>query len=327
MTEADDNIRLTRNKLREILAAARDNGPVDDSDVEAIDYDWKRPHQFSETHRVMLSQFCTQFSADLAEEFSEMCNEPSSVIIPPVKEFYCEGIRKELCEDKKNFYMVFTDGSNREIGVLILPYLSAIQWTSKMLGDINEEVAEEYEMSNLEELLLVDLCENLLSRFSELLIKQELSGVRSLSVISDRDWPIECMDYEEFTLLQLQVKQSESTVEASLVVLSSQFGPMLEIPFPDEKQSKTQQVKDAVISNLNEIPIEVDVLLGKATVAISNLMNLSVGDVIVLDRKASEPVEAIIEDKVFFHGFPAKTLNRYALAVSDMVKPGNELNN
>lgn len=327
MTESAENITLSRDQLRAVLATARDNAPVDDSDIETIDYDWKRPHQFNNAHRVLLSQFCNQFAGDLTEQFSSLCNESSRVSIPAVREFYCEGVKKDLCDDKKNYYMVFADENNREVGVLILPYLSAIEWTSKMLGDANPEIDEEHEMSNLEESLLADLCENILSKFSESLEKYELAGIHSLSILSDRGWPIECLDYEEFSLLQLQVEHSESKVEASLVILSSKFGPMLEIDFSDERQSSSQDVKDAVISNLNKIPIEVDVLLGKATVAISNLMNLSEGDVIVLDQKVSEPIDALIEDKVFFHGFPAKTLNRYALAVSDMMEPGEEINN
>jgi len=327
MTEASENITLSRDQLRDILAAARDNGPVDESDVEVFDYDWDRPHQFNDIHHGILSQFCNQLAGDFAEQFSELCNGPSRVTIPKVKEYYCDGIRKELCDEKKNFYMVFADENNREVGVLILPHLSAVQWTAKMLGDTAPEVTEEYEMSNLEESLLVELCETVLGAFSDLLIKNELGGIRCLSVLSSRGWPIECLDYEEFSLMQLQVEHSESTTEASLVVLSSQFGPLLEITFANEMQASSKEVKDAVISNLDKIPIEVDVLLGNATVAISNLMNLSEGDVIVLDRKASDPVEAIIEDKVFFHGFPAKSLNRYALSVSDMVEAGEELNN
>ena len=325
MTESGENITLSRDQLRAVLAAARDNAPVDESDLEAVDYDWKRPHQFNAAHSVILSQFCNQFAGDLAEQFSGLCNEPSRVTIPPVKEFYCDGIKKEFCDDKKNYYVVFADDNNRDVGVLILPYLSAIEWTSKMLGDTNAEVSEEYEMSNLEESLLVDLCDNLLIKFSESLKKHELAGVHSLSVLSNRDWPIECLEYEEFSLLQLQVEHSESKVEASLVIMSSHFGPMLEIIFPDENHTSSQQVREAVISNLNKIPVEVDILLGRAKVMMSNLMNLCEGDVIVLDRKASEPIEALIEDKVFFHGYPAKTLNRYSLAVSDMVKPGDEL--
>lgn len=327
MTEAGENITLSRDQLRDVLAAARDNAPVDESDLEVFDYDWKRPRQFNDTHHAIFSQFCKPLAGNLAELFSEVCNDPSRVTIPQVKEYYCDGIRKEFCDKKKNYYMIFADESNREVGVLILPHLSAIQWTAKMLGDTNPEVSEDYEMSNLEESLLIDLCENLLGKFSDSLIKQELAGIRCLSVLSDRDWPIECLDYDEFSLLQLQVEHSESSVEASLVIMSSYFGPMLEITFPDERQSNNQQIKDAVISNLNKIPIEVDVLLGKATVAVSNLMNLTEGDVLILDRKASEPIEALIEDKVFFHGFPAKSSNRYALAVSDMMKPGEELNN
>jgi len=327
MTEAVENITLSRDQLRDVLAAARDNVPVEESDLEVFDYDWKCPRQFNDTHHVMLSQFCKPLAGDLAELFSEMCNDPSRVTIPRVKEYYCDGIRNEFCDEKKNYYIVFVDERNREVGVLILPFLSAIQWTAKMLGDTKPEVNDEYEMSNLEESLLVDLCENLLGKFSDSLVKHELAGIRCLPVLSDRDWPIECLGYDEFTLLQLQVEHSESSVEASLVIMSSYFGPMLEITFPDERQSNNQQVKDAVISNLNKIPIEVDVLLGKATVAVSNLMNLTEGDVLILDRKVSEPIEALIEDKVFFHGFPVKSSNRYALAVSGMMEPGEELNN
>lgn len=327
MTEAGENITLSRDQLREVLASARDNVPVEESDLEVFDYDWKRPRQFNDVHHMMLSQFCRQLAGDLAEQFSEICNDPSRVTIPRVREYYCDGIRKEFCDEKKNYYMIFADESNREIGVLILPHLSAIQWTAKMLGDTNPEVSEDYEMSNLEESLLIDLCENLLGKFSDSLIKHELAGIRCLSVLSDRDWPIECLDYDEFSLLQLQVEHSESSVEASLFIMSNFFGPMLEITIPDERQSNNQQVKDALISNLNKIPVEIDVLLGEATVAVSNLMNLAEGDVIVLERKVSEPIEALIEGKVFFHGFPAKSSNRYALAVSDMVEPGDELNN
>ncbi|MCF7956033.1 MAG: FliM/FliN family flagellar motor C-terminal domain-containing protein [Phycisphaerae bacterium] len=327
MTQAGKNITLSRNQLRDVLAAARDNAPVEENDLEVFDYDWRRPRQFNDTHHVMLSQFCKQLAGDLAELFSEMCSGPSRVSIPRVKEYYCDGIRKEFCDEKKNYYIVFVDKNNREVGVLILPHLSAIQWTAKMLGDTDPEISDNYEMSNLEESLLIDLSENLLRKFSDSLVKNELAGIRCLPILSDRDWPIECLGYDEFTLLQLQVEHSESSVEASMFILSSYFGPMLEINFPDERQSNNQQLKNAVISNLKKIPIEVDVLLGKATVAVSNLMILAEGDVIVLDRKAGEPVEALIEGKVFFHGFPAKTSNRYALAVSGMMEPGEELNN
>ena len=327
MTEAGENITLSRDQLRDVLAAARDSSPVEESDLEVFDYDWKCPRQFNDTHQAMFSQFCKQLVDDLAELFSEVCNDPSRVTIPRVKEYYCDGIRNEFCDEKKNYYMVFADESNREVGVLILPHLSVIQWTSKMLGDANPEVSNEYEMSNLEESLLIDLCENLLGKFSDSLVKQELPGIRCLPVLTERDWPIECLDYDEYTLLQLQVEHSESSVEASLFILSSYFGPMLDITFPDERQSGNQQVRDAVISNLDKIPVEVDVLLGKATVAVSNLMNLAEGDVLILDSKVSEPIEALIEGKVFFHGFPSKSSNRYALAVSDMMEPGEELNN
>ncbi len=327
MTESADNISVSREQLRNLLATARGNAPVDEVDVKTVDYDWKRPHQFNDGHRVILSQFCTPLAVELADVFSTACNDPSRVTIPPVEEYYCNGLREELQSEKSNYYMVFTDDNHREVGVLIIPHLSAIQWSAKMLGDTEPEVSEDYELSNLEESLLVDLCNAVIKRLSASLTKNELKAVNSQLVLTNRDWPIECLDYEEFSLLQLQVEHTEGKIDASLAILSPLLGPMLEIHFADETQANSQEVKDAVISNINKIPIEVDVLVGNANIAMSNLMTISKGDVIVLDRKAQDPVEAIIEGKVFFHGYPAKTMNRYAISVTDIMTPGEELIN
>jgi len=327
MTESAENITLSREQLKNILAAARDNAPVDEVDVETFDYDWTRPHQFSDSHHLILSQFLKQLSGDFAEMYSSLCNDPSRVTIPRIREYYCNGLRQEFCEEKKNYYMVFADGRNREIGVLVVPYLAAIQWTSKMLGDTAPDITEEYVMSNLEESLLIDFSNSLIARFSESLVKHELGEIKTLSVLSDRDWPIECLDYDEYSLLQLNVEHSEDSAEAYLFISSSHFGSMLEIIFPDAAETNPQEVKEAVIESLNKIPIEVDALVGKATVAVSNIMGLVEGDVIMLDRKVNEPIEALIESKVFFHGHLAKSTNRYALAVSDMVEPGDEVDN
>lgn len=325
MTETAKKSSLSREQLRNLLAGVRDNGPVDETDVETVDYDWKRPHQYNESHRRVLSQFSTLLSTGLTDEFCSSCNDPSRVSISAVKEYYCSAIKEEFNKDKSNYYMVIIDDNSREVGVIVISHLSAVQWASKMLGDTMPEVTEEYVMSNLEESLLGDLLNGIVSRLSDALLKHELKGVRSQEILTNREWPVECLDYDEFSLFKFDVEHTEGSGEASMLILSSMLGPMLGINFADESHANDNQVKEAVIENINKIPIEVNVLLGNATIAMSNLMNLSKGDVVVLDRKAHEPVEVLIEGKVFFHGVPAKTMHRYAIVVTDMVTPGEEL--
>lgn len=325
MTGATENIILSRDQLRNLLATARSNDPVDEPDFETADYDWKRPHQFNDSHRIILSQFGNQLATGLGDEFTDACNDPSVVTISPVTEYYCNGLKEEYCNGKSNCYIVIIDENNRQVGVLLIPHLSAVQWASKMLGDTTPEVTEEYEMSNLEESLLVDLCNDLIKKLSETMEKNELKSVRSQGVLTSRDWPVESLDYEEYTQMQLQVQHTEGTGEASLFILSSLLGQISGIGFADESQTNSMEVRNAVIASIKKIPLEVDVLLGSANISMSTLMNLSKGDVIVLDRKTYEPLDAIIEERVFFHGFPVRTLHRYAISVTDVIMPGEAL--
>ena len=327
MAETAGKISLSRDQLKQILAAAKNSVAANEPEpeVEAVDYDWKRPHQYMDCHHTIFAQFNTKLAGDLSEEVSDICSDPSRVTIPKVKEYYADGLVKDFCEDKSNYYMNLRDENNVTVGALIIPYLSAIQWTAKILGDPADDVDENYEISNLEETMIIDLSNAMIKRLSESLKKQNLRSIESESILTNREWPVDCLGYDEFTVLELQVEHSDITIQAYFAVFSNVFGPMLDISFPEENQASTNEVRKAIIENLNSIPIDVDVMLGKANVAIADLMNIKEGDVIVLNRKAHEPVDALIEGKVFFHGIPAKTMKRYALSVVDMIEPGKKI--
>ena len=94
---------------------------------------------------------------------------------------------------------------------------------------------------------------------------------------------------------------------------------MLDVAFPKEGDGNQEETKKAVMANLRNTSLDVDVLLGNANVAMSDLMTISEGDVIVLDRKAQYPAEIRIEGRTFFLGMPAKSMNRYALSITDVI--------
>ena len=50
------------------------------------------------------------------------------------------------------------------------------------------------------------------------------------------------------------------------------------------------------------IPVEVQVVLGSATMTVSNLMKLSRGSVVKLDRSVGEPVEILVNGHVVARG-------------------------
>ena len=54
--------------------------------------------------------------------------------------------------------------------------------------------------------------------------------------------------------------------------------------------------------------------------AINNVINLSVGDVVVLEKKFSEPIDLLINDRKGFYGFPVTCRGKCAVAIAPRIK-------
>ena len=63
------------------------------------------------------------------------------------------------------------------------------------------------------------------------------------------------------------------------------------------------------------MPFDVIVRLGAAQLDVSELAGLREGDVIVLDQRVSERLDARVQDRTLFQGWPGKTGNRQSFLI------------
>ncbi len=68
---------------------------------------------------------------------------------------------------------------------------------------------------------------------------------------------------------------------------------------------------DCTLSSLHDAPIAVEVRLGKARLALRQLLSLRSGDVVTLDTRLGDPAEVLVGDKV--------------VALGEIVQVGEEL--
>ncbi len=64
-----------------------------------------------------------------------------------------------------------------------------------------------------------------------------------------------------------------------------------------------------------EVPAQLVVRLGQAQLDVADLAKLSVGDVLVLDQKISDPLAAVIAGQTVFHGWPGRVGSRQAYKI------------
>lgn len=74
------------------------------------------------------------------------------------------------------------------------------------------------------------------------------------------------------------------------------------------------------IDLLKDVPLEVKAELGKARRLVRDILRLSVGAVIELDKEAGEPVDLLVNNKMIARGEVVEIDGNYGVRITEIVK-------
>jgi flagellar motor switch protein FliN/FliY len=92
-------------------------------------------------------------------------------------------------------------------------------------------------------------------------------------------------------------------------------------------QNQSADASNAAISGLNNldvvlnIPVDVSLELGRATVDLQSLIELSQGSVIELNRLVDEPVDVLVNGKLVAKAEVVVVDNKFGARITDVVSP------
>jgi len=66
------------------------------------------------------------------------------------------------------------------------------------------------------------------------------------------------------------------------------------------------------------MPVTVNVQIATSTIALQEVMDITVGDVVLLDKRVDEPVELTVEGREFSRGRLAKSSGKYAMVITEI---------
>jgi flagellar motor switch protein FliN/FliY len=76
---------------------------------------------------------------------------------------------------------------------------------------------------------------------------------------------------------------------------------------------------------LLDVPLEVSVELGRARLSIQDLLNLSSGSVVELDKVAGEPLDILINDRLIARGEAVVVNDKFGIRLTDIVSPSERI--
>lgn len=121
--------------------------------------------------------------------------------------------------------------------------------------------------------------------------------------------------------LEQQTGDASIDTDALLNDVQAQSGPSAQGVELDELKDESMPVSDPKLDVILDIPVTLTMEVGGTEIAIRNLLQLSQGSVIELDRVAGEPLDVKVNGTLIAHGEVVVVNDRYGIRLTDVISP------
>jgi len=134
---------------------------------------------------------------------------------------------------------------------------------------------------------------------------------------------------ETIALISLSTKIGDTTGMINLCiphVVIEPIMPKLSVHhwFVSQKKNRAQEEVDALQARLTRAQLPIIAGLGQSRITIHEFLNLSVGDVIRLDREAGQELEIRVGERLKYYGSPGTVKGRMAVQITEILNEGAE---
>ena len=315
MTVASDS-NLSKAKVHRLLQAVGSIPAVAESGVEAGEWDWRTPHYFNEDQRNRLAAVMTQVAALLSDRFVHFYNSEFNVRTTSISQHFAADLTRQIHPDQ-GFSLPFGPAPDHPCGFLVVPSEAALSWATRLLGDSETNNDPDRVISSLEESLLSDLLTAVVETFLRPLnVNQNLQAGVNLS----KGCPaIPYERTEEICRIVFQIQQAEAkeTAEVSFVLPCSLLAPVVGKPLRAEVQPSQEQLAHLLMEHVQQMPVTVTARLAATRLSFEEVLDLSVDDILLIDKPLKEPMDVIVDGRVVFRGRPARSNGQYAIFVTE----------
>ena len=98
-----------------------------------------------------------------------------------------------------------------------------------------------------------------------------------------------------------------------------------EIDFAEMEPDMGQDNTENNMEFLLDIPLEITVELGNAKITIGDLLKLSQGSVVELNKLTNEPLDIFVNKKLMAHGEVVVVNEKFGIRLTNIVSPGERV--
>ena len=314
MTNTPTN-NLSKQRILQLLAAVGSK-PADDSiDVEAVEYDWKKPHRFNTRQLKKLDDFFESAATSMSRRFADLCPGNFNVTIDSTEQLFVDTLGQTSEQDQCDYYLAFSTEQTGTCGYIGVSSKTALVWTNNLLGEAEAEIDLERELSSLEESFLYDITCGIIEAFSE---PHGTYDFRPTKQLTFKQMPLK-LKAGELTRIHFKVqKEGTEGTDAQIMLLSDLLDPITGKTFHLDNEFSKDQIYKAAVDRIQQMPLSINVQLASTVLTLEQVMTLQVNDILLLNKKVDEPAEVIIDNQLVIHGQPVKSAGKYAVVITEL---------
>ena len=306
----------SRQKIQQLLAAIGSKPAELTAQIKAVEYDWRQPHYFSGEQLKKLDSFTAKVAQACSEKFAQHYHSNFHVKIVSAEQYFA-GEFATSNNAQNDYCLAFGTDQNHIFGFVGIPAQAAIIWITQLLGD--SKPAENYnkELSQLEKSLLLDIGSSVVEAFSN---SDNHYNLRPAAEFVRGELPIKLKGDEELCKIAFSAEKTGSgnLSEAYFLIFCDKLEVVTGRNAQTSGDSSAKDITKAMLSYVHKVPVTVTSRLASTEITFEEITNLSVDDIVLLDKKVNAPVELIIEGKTLFRGRLAKSDGRQAVVITEL---------
>lgn len=307
-----------KERMLKILSKMPAAKAAETAPTDCPDYNWLEPHCFSAEQLKKINVFAKTLEEKLKARLKNYFGQNFKVEFDATVQFFCR--QDDASENQPTGYCLgFSDETGSIFGLVDMPRETAFAWTRQILGDTHTEQQQDAELSSLDRSLLHDIATEVINSIA-LSIPQ--GKIKPQGCITETSVAMNFSPGQEVCRLAFKfaMNDSEKQFAFSCLVLCEHIKNVVLAGNDAKTPADPAKTREIIIKNLKNVKTTLTSILCRQAFSLGEILSLEVDDIIVFDKKTSDSVDVLVNDKQAFSGMLAKNNKNYAVVIDKIKK-------
>lgn len=285
-------------------------------------YDFRRPDKFSKDQLRTIQMLYEGFSRRVSSALSTHLRYPVRVEVEQVTQMLYDEFMAGTMNPAALY--VFEPEPWEGTSLMDISLGLVLAMIDRLLGGSGRYRGKPRELTEIEQALLKSIVARVLDEFAETWEPFTKLNVRLVGFESNPAFAQIVEPNEAVCVASFQVKMADVKGIMRLCVPHSalqQIKPRLSARrvFSQERRAAKGTMGEDMKAKLVSVAVPITVMLGTTQVTVGELLDLSVGDVIKLDQKATDRLKVVVGRTPKFLGIPGSCGSKLAVQITDIL--------